>query len=624
MTAATEHIPAQALNRAVSAYKAGHLVEVERLCLEIIATNHDLFDALFLLAIVQTRLGKVDAALATYDRVVNVRPGFAEAHFNRGNVLQTLKRYDEALASYDRALALRRDYPRALARRGKVLHRLRRHDEALASYDRAIHLRSDFASAHFNRGNVLQDVNRYDEALGSYERALALRPDYAAAHSNRGNVLQKLKQNNEALASYNRAIELRPDFAVAHYNRGNVLQYLNRYDEALASYERALAVLPDFAEALSNRGNVLQRLKRFEEAVASYDRALISRPHFSEALSNRGAALQELKRYDEALASFQGAVKVTPDYGDAHFNEALCRLLIGDFERGWEMLEWRWQSGQLRNDKRIFKQPLWLGKSEIAGKTILLHSEQGFGDTIQFSRYVPLVAERGARVILDVQEPLKDLMTGLVGTTQVVARGSALPDFDVHCPLLSLPLAFGTRLETIPPAVPGLRASPQVVMDWDSRLGPKRRPMIGVAWSGLPSHTNDHNRSMRLSALLPLLEVDATFVSLQKDVHPEDATTLKKRNDILHFGNEIRNFSDTAALISNLDLVISVDTSVAHLAGTMAKPAWVLLPFTSDWRWLIDRDDSPWYPTARLFRQDDTRAWDSVIARVHAALRDFI
>ena len=259
---------------------------------------------------------------------------------------------------------------------------------------------------------------------------------------------------------------------------------------------------------------------------------------------------------------------------------------------------------ELGNSKRNFTQPQWFGHENIAGKTILLPAEQGFGDTIQFCRYVPLVAARGARVILEVQEPLSELMTSLTGASQIVSKGDPLPDFDIHCPLLSLPLAFGTRLETIPSAVPYLRASSQAVMNWDTRLGPKRRPRMALPGLVEPTHPNDHNRSIGLGALLPLLDIDATFVSLQKDVRTEDATVLKERSDLLHFGDALKDFSDTAALISNLDLVISVDTSVAHLAGALAKPVWVLLPFIPDWRWLLDRADSPWYPTARLFRQD--------------------
>ena len=409
------------------------------------------------------------------------------------------------------------------------------------------------------------------------------------------------------------------------YNRGNALHELKRFEEALASYDRALALRPDYVEALANRGVTLHELKRFEEALASYDRALAVRPDYAEAFVNRGVTLHELKRFEEALASYDRAIALRPDYAQAHYNEAVCRMLIGDFDRGWQKLEWGWETEQLKNLKRKFSQPLWLGSDEIAGKTILLHGVHGFGDTIQFCRYVPLVVERGARVILEVQEPLRELMGTLPGAAQIVSRGEPLPDFDLHCPLLSLPLAFGTRPATIPSQTPYLRASPRAVTDWNARLGPRHRPRIGLAWSGRPEHNNDHNRSMRLSTLLsPLAGFDATYVSLQPEVRADDAPVLQGRGDILHFGEDLKTYADTAALIANLDLVISVDTSVAHLAGALAKPVWILLPFIPDWRWLLDRDDSPWYPTARLFRQDETRGWDSVMARVHAALDEYL
>jgi hypothetical protein len=298
--------------------------------------------------------------------------------------------------------------------------------------------------------------------------------------------------------------------------------------------------------------------------------------------------------------------------------------LIGDFQRGWREHEWRWKTDFLRRSERSFTQPLWLEQENISGRTILLHGEQGFGDTIQFCRYAPLVSARGARVILEVQEPLQDLMTTLVGPAQVLSRGSPLPDFDLQCPLLSLPLAFGTCLDTIPSVTPYLSASVEAAKNWQARLGTKARPRIGLAWSGQLTHPNDKNRSIGLRSLLPLLDAEAEFVSLQKEVRADDVTILKDRGDLLHFGDALTNFSDTAALISNMDLVISVDTSVAHVAGALAKPVWVLVPFIPDWRWLLDRDDSPWYPTARLFRQDETRTWDNVIARVHAALDDFV
>jgi tetratricopeptide (TPR) repeat protein len=509
-------------NRALAAFKAGNLAEVESLCQQIISAKHNHFDALNLLAVAQFIAGKKDLALASYDRALAVRPNDAEALCNRGVILCLFGRFEEALASYD--------------------------------------------------------------------RALAARPDYAEALTNRGVALNELK----------------------------------RFDEALASYDRALVLRSSYVEALTNRANSLRKLQRFEEALASYDRVLAAQPEHTEALSGRGAALHELKRFDEALAAYDRILALRPDDADAHCSQALYWLLTGDFDRGWEKFEWRWETAHMRNEKRNFAKSLWKGADEIAGKTIFLHAEQGFGDTIQFSRYVPLVAARGANVILEVQKSLRDLMGALPGVTRVMVRGEPLPDFDVHCPLFSLPLAFCTRLKTIPSATPYLHAPPQSLTHWQTRVGPKRRPRIGLAWSGDPKNNTDYKRSISLGSLLPLLEIDATFVCVQKDIRPADAAVLKDRGDILFFDAELKNFSDTAALISCLDLVISADTAVAHLVGALAKPVWVLLPFVSDWRWQLGRDDNPWYPTARLFRQDDTRSWDKVIAHVRTALNDFV
>ncbi len=286
--------------------------------------------------------------------------------------------------------------------------------------------------------------------------------------------------------SHDRALMLRPDYAEAHSNRGNALHELKRFEDALASYELAIMLRPDYAEAHSNRGNALQELKRFEEAIASYDCALALRRDLAEAHSNRGNALKELGRFDDALASYERALTVQPDFADVHFNEAMCRLLIGDLYRGWEKNEWRWETEQIRNAKRSFSQPLWLGSDEIAGKTILLHAEQGLGDTIQFCRYAPLVSARGARVILEVQAPLHDLMSTLSDAVQIVSAGQPLPDFDLHCPLLSLPLAFATRLETIPSPTPYLSAQEKKARAWRERLGRYHKPRVGLVWAGNP------------------------------------------------------------------------------------------------------------------------------------------
>ena len=550
-------------------------------------------------------------------------PNHADTLHLMGLVAVRAKQYDHALEWISRAIRLE-PKPDYLTNLGATLLNLGRREEALKAFDTAVQLKPLDADLWRNLGNILIDVERPADAILSFQHALKLNPRHWDAASKAAHLLYRSDRFEEALACLNLCDELQPGQFPTLQLRALTLHKLRRFEEALADNTRALAARPDDAEALNNRGVILRMLKRFDEAVANYDRALASRPGYAEALYNRGLALDELKRFDEALASYDRAVRARPDYVEAHWNEALLRLLTGDFSRGWAKYEWRWKNQSLALTKRNFAQPLWLGEDAIDGKTVLLHSEQGFGDTIQFCRYVPLVAARGARVIVEVAAPLQDLMSDLAGATQVIPRGTPLPDFDYQCPLLSLPLAFGTRLETIPAPTPYLHAPAQASKAWQARLGPKTRPRIGLAWSGNAAHKDDQNRSIGLRFLSPLLDTGATFVSLQKDVRDADAAVLGERDDILHFGDALKDFSDTAALISNLDLVISVDTSVAHLAGALGKPVWVLLTYVPDWRWLLDRDDSPWYPTARLFRQNDARTWDDAIARVREALLEFV
>jgi tetratricopeptide (TPR) repeat protein len=618
------HAPASAFDQAAAALERGRFVDAEAHCRAILDAEPNHFDAVNLLAIAHFSRGAHGDALASFERALAIRPDHADTLCNRGKALGDLKRFEEALASYEAALAIRPRDAEALFSCALILKERSRFDAALTYLDKVLAIAPQHGDALNVRGNTLKALGRFADALASYDRALVVRPGFAEALSNRGVVLHEMKRFAEALASYDRAIAARPDYVEALSNRGATLQALRRFAEALASYDRALAVKPDHAEALYNRGHTLLELGRLDEALASYDGALAGRPDYAEAFSNRGYVLHKMKRFDEALASYDRALAVQPDFADARHNEALCRLLVGDFGRGWEQYEARWETAQLAAMKRNFPQPRWRGSHDLAGKTILLHAEQGLGDTIQFCRYVPCVAERGGRVVLEVQRPLHVLMRTLAGAAQIVSTGDPLPDFDVHCPLLSLPLAFGTDIETIPSATPYLYAPSSAVMDWERRLGAKRGPRIGLAWAGNPGHKNDQNRSIGLGPFMPLLDIDATFVSLQKDVRAADAAVLNGRRDLVHFGDALANFSDTAALMSTLDLVISVDTSVAHLAGALGKPVWVLLPFVPDWRWLLDRETSPWYPTARLFRQDGTRTWDTAIARVHEALGDFV
>jgi tetratricopeptide (TPR) repeat protein len=567
-------------------HRQGRLTEAQQLCQEILTEHPRNFDALHLSGVVAFQAGNPRLAAELIGRAITVDASRALAHSNLG----------------------------------KVLIQLRQLGEAVASFDRAIAISPDDAEAHYNRGLALHGLGRNEAALASYDRAVEIRPGLAEGWNNRSVVLGDLRRLEESLASCNHALHLRPDYAEAHCNRGLALKNLGRLDEALASYDHALAARSNFAEAWSNRGNVLKELGRLDEALSSYDGAIASNPAFAEAWNHRAVALHDLKRLDEAITSYERAVSIAPDRADAHWNLAICRLLSGDFARGWPGFEWRWKTAWLEKARRDFAQPLWLGTPSIEGRTILLHSEQGFGDTLQFCRYAGLVRAKGARVILEVPRALTDVIATLDGVTQVIGRGSALPHFDFHCPLLSLPLAFGTDIDSIPARIPYLHGDSRRAAKWEGTLGERNRPRVGLVWSGSLTHKNDRNRSIPLAKLLTLVSEGMQWVSLQKELREGDAPLLSSRADVLHFGGDLEDFADTAALIEQLDLVISVDTSVAHLAGAMGRRVWVILPFSPDWRWLLDRDDSPWYPTARLFRQPAPGDWDTVVASVREAL----
>ena len=430
-------------------------------------------------------------------------------------------------------------------------------------------------------------------------------------------------RTDDALACYDLALAAKPDYADALLNRAGALIQLERWADALSCYDRARALGVETAATLLGRGSALHELRRHKEALACFDRALTLAPDDAAALNNRGAALQELQRYDDALASYARAVALRPDYAEAHYNNGVCRLLQGDLDGGWPEFEWRWQTAAVADYNPPFARPLWLGREEIAGKTLLLHPEFGLGDTLQFCRYARLAAARGARVVLQVQPALKTLLSGMPGV-EVIARGEVAPDHDFHCPLLSLPLAFGTRLDTIPAAAPYVAAAPDLIAKWTRRLGPRTRPRVGLVWSGNPKQPNDRNRSSRLAALRPLLGLPAQFVVLQTEMRGEDRAVLAAHPEIAHFEGEFADFADTAALMALMDLVITVDTSGAHLAGAMARPAWVMLAHVPDWRWLLGRDDCPWYPTMRLFRQPKAGDWASVVQRIGRELPLFL
>ena len=540
-------------------------------------------------------------------------------YFDHGFALHELKQLGEAVASYDRAIRIKPDYAEAYSNRGLALQALKQLYAAVASYDRAISIKPNFAEAYFNRGTALQELKQFDAAVDSYDRAISIKPGNAEAYFNRGTVLQELKHSDAAVDSYDRAISIKPDYADAYYNRGLALQKIKQLDVAVVSYDQAICIKPNFAEAYANRGTALQKLNQLDAAVASYDRAISIKPDFAEVYFNRGLALHELKQLDAALASYDRAISIMPDYAEAYWDKSLTLLLNGHFGKGWELYEWRWKAKQSELKQYNFPQPLWLGAESLKNKTILLHCEQGLGDTIQFCRYAKLVAAQEARVIFEVPKVLMGLLHGLDGVSEWIENGSSLPQFDYHCPLLSLPFAFKTSLDTIPSAQTYLYSDATKVEAWRNKLGDKTKPRVGIVWSGNADHKNDHNRSISLSSLLRYLPNSVEYISLQKELCDFDKMIVDSKS-IRHFGEELVDYTDTAALCESMDVIISVDTSVAHLSGALGKNIWILLPYSPDWRWLLNRNDSPWYPSVKLYRQERIGDWDSVFERVKADL----
>jgi tetratricopeptide (TPR) repeat protein len=506
-----------------------------------------------------------------------------------------------------------------MLRRALRAHEHGEFDKAERLYAAVLQTQPDNFDALHGLGLLNYRRGRLDAALALIQAALQADLDRADGFSSLGLVFHALKQFERALRSYDEGLRLAPDDVELLNRRGVALLELGRPGEALQNFERVLAVAPDHLDALGNRGNALIKLNRPAEALLSYDRALTIAPGNAQLLTNRAAALRRLDRPHEAVMSARRARVSRPDFAQARFVEGVARLTLGDFS-GWRGYEARWGVGFLASHRRSFAAPLWLGAPSLDGKTILLHAEQGFGDTLQFVRYAPLLAGRGAHVVLEVQPELARLLSPMPGVAAVIARGRPLPPFDFHCPLLSLPLAFATELATIPAAVPYVVSAAQDIALWRERLPRRRPPLIGLAWSGERSHDNDRNRSLRLETLLPLLKTAATFVSLQHEVRDEDAALLQEQSAIVHVGDRFSDFADTAAVISLLDAVISADTAVAHLTGAMGKPLMLLLPFGADFRWLRERDDSPWYPTARLFRQPAFGDWASVIEALRREL----
>jgi tetratricopeptide (TPR) repeat protein len=530
-----------------------------------------------------------------------------------GVVLQRQGRLAEAEKIYTRVLKILPDQFETLQLLAEIKMQRAKPGEALRLMTAAVAARPDSVDARVHLGHVLRALKRDEDALASYDRALAIDPHNVEALGNRGDILLTLNRPVDALACFDAVLTLSPGHPAARANRGVALAALGRYQEALVDFEIAIAAGPD-PVTFFNYGRTLAVLDRHEEAIAALDRVLAVDPHHVGAWNGRGVSLTALNRHGEAIASFDRALAVDSNHADAHFNKALALLATGDYTRGFAEYEWRWKrSGAPPRDN--FSRPLWRGEYPLQQRTILLHAEQGLGDTIQFVRYAVPLVRSGAKVILKVHQQLTTLLSRLDGCDTVIPLGDARPVHDVHCPLGSLPLAFKTVPASVPAEIPYLSADPGRVASWRPRLESLRGPRLGLVWAGNVDHPNDRNRSVPLGKLRPLWESDVRVVSLQRDLRAGDAEILATSR-VLHLGGVLADFDDTAAVLALCDLVVTVDTSVAHLAAAMGRPVWILLPYFSDWRWTATAGSTPWYPAARLFRQPRPGDWDSLVARV--------
>jgi tetratricopeptide (TPR) repeat protein len=575
-----------------------------------------------------TRQGKLEEAKSRLRQALQYEPENAESHAHLGNVFVYQELYDDAIAQYREALRLKPDFFMAHYILAIALHDKGQLSEAETHYRQALRLQPNNAEAHHSLGITLMEQGRLDEALVSYQHALRLNPNFADVYNNVGNVLVDQKKLDQAIHNYRSALRINPGRAQVHFNLGIALERQGDLDAAILSYRQALRLNPNYVEVEVNLGNTLAAQGKPEEAIRCYEQILKVKPKDAEAFTNIGNVHRDLGRFAEALACFERAVLCDATRAGPHHNRALLWLLMGQWSVGWPEYEWRWQTTDFR--RHDFRQPRWDG-SPLGGRTLVVVAEQGLGDTIQFIRYIPLLQPFGGRVIFQCQAPLQRLLVGCAGLADVTIQGAPLPPFDFYIPLLSLPGVLGTNPTNVPAVVPYFNADPQLEEHWRRELEPLKGFKIGIAWQGSLEYRYDRQRSISLVHFARLAaRRDIHLISLQKGPGSEQLTSYltglappekSKWLDLATKLDEVSGaFMDTAAVMKSLDLVISSDTAIAHLAGALAVPVWVALPLIPDWRWLLEREDSPWYPTMRLFRQTRSGNWNDVFDRIAAEL----
>ncbi len=643
----------QLFQEAKAHHRAKRWSDAERLYQAVLRVQSRHAEANYHLGLLATEAGKQEAALSYLRSALEASPGNRQYWLTYAETLMHAGKAEEAKSILDQGIrhgplaellistkpspASRQGTPRGSgtkgARTGELMAQAVRHHqagrvgEAEGVCRRILSIDGRHAASLHLLGVLAYQTRRLERAAKMIGEAIAVDGCVAEFHCNLGSVLYDQGKVEEAVRRYEKALAIRPKFPEALISLGNALRQQGRLEEAVVRSEQALALDPASAEAHANLGTVLYDKCRLVEAAHCFHRAIAIQPGFPSALYSLGNVLKDQGKPQDAVFQYDQAIAIQPDFPEAHFNKSLALLLLGDLAAGWPAYEWRRRGGVRGLKPRRFDRPQWDGQP-LGGRTILLHPEQGHGDVLQFSRYATLVAARGGRVVLEAYRPLVRLLRTVPGVAEVVSSGESLPSFDVHLPLMSAPLVFGTTVDSIPATVPYMQAEPAATAAWAGRLAGLRGLKVGLVWAGNPrpddpdANAIDRRRSIRLAQLAPLLAMPgATFVSLQKGDPAAQIADIPPARRPLDMMAEIEDFADTAGLVANLDLVISVDTSVAHLAGAMAKPVWILSRFDGCWRWLQDRDDSPWYPTARLFRQRAPGDWDEVVERVSAVLR---
>ncbi|HTH94073.1 MAG TPA: tetratricopeptide repeat protein [Rhodocyclaceae bacterium] len=567
--------------------------------------------------------GDLQSAHRLLLQLVSVEPRNARAHELLGYVYG--RSGDNTTALRHLATAVELDpSPEALYYQGMYLTRMDRYEEAAIALRHALTLTGGFFEGYHDLGMALSRLGRYLEALPAYEQAGKVNPDSAPLHYNWGKTLEGCKRFEEARLHYQKATELNPEFVQAWVNLGAVLTEMHQNPESLACYDKALVLDPQHARALADKSIALFRLGRFDEACACNEKALRICSDDAAIHLRYGQLLVELKQHDKALEQFAFARGLAPGFADIDLEEALARLVLGQFEEGWAKYESRWTYSKARPLRHVGI-PAWQGQYPLVGKRLLIWAEQGLGDSIQFSRYLPALRQFGCDVVFEVQADLALLLRDAFPECQVVAQDDPLPACDYQCPLLSLPLVFKTTLASIP-SRPAYLTPPALALQlWQTKLKSRLSSNalnIGIAFSGNRAHVNDHERSMTLQDVLPLTEHVHLFI-IQKHLSDADSEIVNGNDRLTFVGDDLHDFTDTAAMVEQMDLIVTVDTSLAHLAGAIGKPVWILLPWAPEWRWLLERTDSPWYPSARLFRQPRYRDWASVIEDVLNAVRRF-